>query len=628
MVHIKNPKKREVSFDEVTADVLGHKSMSYRERPLSSFIFFISVTIFIFFAIIVLFRIIYLGGIKGDFYRVRASSNVNRITTVIADRGFITDRYGQNIVANIPVLSLRLRPAELVKYEEKNAVKSVLANFGITEKDFNEILAEYNLEKSDEIVLKREVSKADAIAVEGSGLKSIYIVKNTKRAVTPEFSHIVGHVGFPTRDMVRERGFSSLDVVGKNNLEAIFDEVLRGVNGRTVAYRDVRGNPFGAETFSEPRSGDNLTTTIDAELQRFFYERLNKALNKDNPGGVGIVMSPLNGEVLSLVSLPGFDSTNLTEALNDRARPLFNRAVSGFYSPGSTIKPIVAVAALKEGIIRDNEEVLSTGYLEIPNRYNPDSPARFVDWRPHGWVDVYSAIARSSNIFFYAVSGGLPHNTHLFRGRSNMSSGLGIARLRQYYDIFGLGERTGIALSSESAGILPSPEDKKRRTGDDWMLGDTYNTSIGQGYMLVTPISLINSIAAIFNGGILYKPNLILGNKPEKLSEFTHLASELNKSKEGMKDAVREPYGTATMLNRLPFEIGGKTGSAQVTPTQTNAFFAGCGPMPLQSENYAPICVLVVVEHAVAGALNAVPVAYDVFRWYYDNRININNENE
>jgi len=628
MVHIKNPKKKEISFDEVAADVLGRGNMSYRERPLRNFIFFITAAIFILFVIIVFLRIIYLGGIRGEFYRARADSNVNRITVVIADRGFITDRYGDNIVSNIPILSLRLRPAELIKYEEEEAVKSLLARLDITEKNFNEILTEYNLEKSDEIVIKREVSKADAIVVEGSGLRSIYIVQNTKRAFSSEFSHIVGHIGFPTRRVIQERGLSSLDVVGKTNLEAFFDEILRGVNGRTIAYRDVRGNPFGAETFSEPHSGDNLTTTIDAELQRFFYERLNRALDKDNPGAVGIVINPLNGEVLSLISLPGFTSTNLAEALNNRARPLFNRAVSGLYSPGSTIKPIVAVAALKEGIIRDNEEVLSTGYLEIPNRYNPDNPARFVDWRPHGWVDVYSAIARSSNIFFYAISGGLPHNAHLFRGRSNMSSGLGITRLRQYYDIFGLGKRTGIMLSSESTGILPSPEDKKRRTGDNWMLGDTYNTSIGQGYMLVTPISLINSIAAIFNGGILYKPNLILGNEPEKLSEFTHLASELNKSKEGMKDAVREPYGTATMLNRLPFEVGGKTGSAQVTRAQTNAFFAGCGPLPLQSEDYAPICVLVVIEHAIAGGLNAVPVAYDVFRWYYDNRINIDNENE
>ena len=628
MVHIKNPKKKDISFDEVTSDTFGRWDMSYRERPLRNFIFFITVAIFILFAAIVFSRIIYLGSVRGEFHRARATSNVNKITTVVADRGFITDRYGENIVTNIPILSLRLRPAELIKYEEREAVKPLLANLGITEKNFNEILAEYNLEKSDEIVIKREVSKADAIAVEGSGLRSIYIVQNTKRAFSSEFSHIVGHIGFPTRSIIRERGLSSLDVIGKNNLEAIFDETLRGINGRTVAYRDVRGNPFGAETFSEPRSGHNLKTTIDAELQRFFYSRLSAVLDKNNPGGVGIVINPLNGEVLSLISLPGFASEDLDDALNDPARPLFNRAVSGLYSPGSTIKPIVAVAALAEGIIRDNEKVLSTAYLEIPNRYNPDNPARFADWRPHGWVDVYSAIARSSNIFFYAISGGLPHNAHLFRGQSDLSSGLGITRLRQYYNMFGLGKRTGIALSSESIGVIPSPEDKKRRTGDNWMLGDTYNTSIGQGYMLVTPISLINSIAAIFNGGILYKPNLILGNEPEKLSEFTHLADELNKSKEGMKDAVREPYGTATMLNRLPFEVGGKTGSAQVTRTQTNAFFAGCGPLPLQSENYEPICVLVLVEHAVAGGLNAVPVAYDVFRWYYENRISIDNENE
>ncbi len=615
--------RKDLFFDEITADRMG-SGMSRRERPLRNLIFIAVAGAFLCLGVIAVFRVAWLGIFKGEFYSARADSNVNKITVTAANRGFITDRYGEKLVDNVPILSLRLRPSELVKYGEASAVKSLLAGLGVTEEGLNAILSESNLERSSEVVIKKEISASEAITVETSGLNSVYVAKDTKRAFTEEFSHVVGYVGFPSEEEIGEKDLTSVDVVGKTNIEAIYDSGLRGVNGQTVEYRNVKGELLGTHTWSDPKAGNDLKTTIDAGLQKYFYSRLSEALVGAGPGGVGLAVNPLSGEVLSLVSLPGFSSSGISAGLNDPAKPLFNRAVTGLYSPGSTIKLIVATAALKEKIVNTREMVLSTGHLDIPNKYNPDNPTRFVDWKAHGWVDVYSAIARSSNIFFYAVGGGLPYNKDLFMGTSDISQGLGVSRLKQYYSLFGLGKRTGISLTSESEGYLPSAEDKKERTGIDWTIGDTYNISIGQGDLLVTPIALISAVSAVVNGGTIYRPNLILGDAPEKAADLTYLSDELGKVMEGMKDAVREPYGTAAMLKSLPFETCGKTGSAQVvTQTKTNAVFVGCGPLPLESENYAPICVLVLVENAREGGLNAVPVARDVFEWYYDNRVNV-----
>ena len=619
------PKKRartkDISFDEIAIDNVS-AGTSRRERPVRNIIFMATAGLFSVFCLLVFLRVFYLGGIKFNFYKAKADSNVNKITITSAERGFILDRYGNKIVDNAPSLSLRLRPSELIKFNEAEAVESIAGNLNISKEDLDEIFSKSDLQGSSEIIIKKEISSQEAILVEGSGLKSLYVAKDNKRIFDPEFAHIVGYVGFPTKGEIFERELTSVDVIGKTNLEKKYDSLLRGINGENVVYRNVKGESLGTHTFSEPKKGNDLTTTIDAGLQKFFYSRLQKALEGAGPGGVGIAINPLNGDVLSLVSIPSFSSSDISESLVDPNKPLFNRAVTGLYSPGSTIKTVIAAGALKDGVIDTDEMVLSTGHLDIPNKYHPEYPTRFVDWKAHGWVDVYSALARSSNIFFYAVGGGLPYNLDLFMGDSDLSSGLGINGLKKYYSIFRLDKKTGIDLSGESEGYLPSAEDKKERTGIDWTIGDTYNVSIGQGDLVVTPISLINAVSSIVNGGKIFKPNLILGKESEILDDISYLSKELSEVVVGMKDAVNKSYGTASMLNSLPFETCAKTGSAQVmNNTQTNAFFVGCGPFPLKEEEN-PICVLVLVEQAKEGGLNAVPVAYDVFKWYYDSRIN------
>ena len=316
----------------------------------------------------------------------------------------------------------------------------------------------------------------------------------------------------------------------------------------------------------------------------------------------------------------GGDSVKIAELLSSPPKPLFNRAVSGIYTPGSTVKPLIAVAALAEKVVTPRKEIFSSGSIEIPNPYDPERPSVFLDWKPHGWVDLYSALARSSNVYFYSVGGGFGD-----------VSGLGIARIKTYWEKFGFGKKSGLDLTEENDGFLPDPEEKKKRTGDIWRLGDTYNATIGQGDLLVTPLQLINYISVLANGEKLYRPYLaakiktgsgkiIKETQPEILADYSGLRGEIAEVRKGMEDAVKKEYGTAHLLSGLPFAVAGKTGSAQIqNNAKTNAFFVGYAPA-----NPPPggpeIAILVLVEDAREGSLNAVPIAKDVLSWYYENR--------
>jgi penicillin-binding protein 2 len=610
----------EITFDEITVDDFSC-GIGLKERPIGNGIFFGAVIFFLVFSSIVVSRAFILNVVSGDIYKARAESNVNKMTVIPADRGLILDRYGDPLVSNEPSLTVYLRVPELVKQEEEDKVLEAIVPLGISREDFRRMLYEVDLQNSDTVVLKRDISNQDAIRLKSLGLKSVSVENDIKRVFSPEFAHIVGYTGLPVKKDLESRKLTSVDIVGKTNLEAVFDETLRGENGNIIIYRNAKGETLNEKNFSDPKAGQNLQTTIDAGLQKFFYDRLVTALKDGGgPGAVGLAIDPRNGEILSLVSLPSFASGEIGKGLIDPDKPLFNRAVSGLYSPGSTIKTVVATAALAEGVIKTDEEVLSTGHLDIPNRYNPDQPTRFVDWKAHGWVNVYSALARSSNIFFYAVGGGLSQNMDLFRGNSPIARGLGVSRLHDYYELFRLNKKTGIELSGEAEGYLPTADDKKKTTGIDWTIGDTYNISIGQGDLTVTPVALMSAVSSIVNGGKIFELH-IAKKDPVVLSDLSNLSSYMGEVVKGMRDAVTKSYGTANLLNTLAVKSIGKTGSAQVvSKTKTNAFIISCAPVPWTDDD-PPICILVLVENAKEGGLRAVPVAHDVLEWYYENRL-------
>ncbi len=606
-----------LSFEE-SIDAFSKEQLEVLEVPLSRRTFVLLFAAALLAAAAASGRIFFLTGWKGDFYRARAEANAGKEVRVPAGRGIIYDRFGTPLVENVPTFSIS------VKYGEALEAARIL---GIPEDGVKKQLAKTNPEKDGSIVIARNIDTSMLVTLKSLNLDSVEIVDDYKRSYVdgPVFSHVIGYTGLGEGN----------EVVGKVGLEEAYDALIRGEDGTSVMYRNAKGASIDKKLVQHPRNGTDIHTTIDADLQRYFYKRLSDQLRSlGRNAGVGIAIDPENGEVLSLVSLPSFDSNVFSttgksgerqKTINAPFNPLFNRAISGAYTPGSVVKPMVAAAALKEGLVTPETQVFSAGFIEIPNPYFPDKPSRFLDWKPHGWVDLHSAIARSSNIYFYAAGGGWQD-----------IKGLGIQKLKEYWKKFGFGAKTGIDLASESEGFLPDPEYKQRKKNDPWRLGDTYNVTIGQGDLMVTPIQIISQISSIANGGLFYRPHLFLRatapggetvqeGSSEVMIDNSAMEPYLRESRIGMEDTVTKPYGTARILNDLPFVAAGKTGSSQIANnTKTNAFFAAYAPSN-PNNSHPKIAVLVLIEDAKEGSLNAVPVGKDVLEWYYEHRIKTGN---
>jgi penicillin-binding protein 2 len=321
-------------------------------------------------------------------------------------------------------------------------------------------------------------------------------------------------------------------------------------------------------------------------------------------------MDVRTGEIIALVSFPEFDSqllsdgdtTALASYTTDVREPFLNRAVSGAYAPGSIVKPIFAAGALAEGIISPEKEIESIGYISIPNPYNPPQPTIIRDWRAHGWTDMREAIAVSSDVYFFSIGGG-------YAGQE----GLGILRLDEYAQLFGLGKDTGSPFLGEVTGTVPTPEWKARMfEGDEWRIGDTYNTSIGQYGFQVTPLQMARVSAVFANGGWLLTPHILKTQKVDK--EFVAIDEGVLKVvRDGMRLAVTSANGTAQSLAIAGLPIAGKTGTAEVGAGNRLMHSWVIGFWPADNPQYAFATVL---ERAPAGTLaGAAPAMRSFFEW-------------
>lgn len=569
-------------------------------------IFYLGVAIV---AALFVYRIISLGWFQEEFYKKRAFANVNQEQIIPAPRGIIFDRFQKPLAQNKPVFTVSLKISEYFKNREiAGQIRDIL---DLSEEDILAALAKADIEKNDSIIIARDINPEEIIKLKEKAIAGLEFHNDFRRFYPygSAFAHLVG--------------YADIEGSGKTGLELFYDDQLKGNSGINLIQRDANGKVLQEYEMRAAAGGRSITTTIDAEFQEYFYNRLAagiRALNRKS--GAGIAIDTRNGEVLAAVSFPSFDSNlfakrgtkeenrQKTDLLQSQDKPLFSRFSAGAYSPGSTIKPLVAVAALTENVVVPETSVFSKGYIEIPNPYFPDKPSRFLDWKPHGWVNLYSALARSSNVYFYSIGGGFEN-----------IKGLGINKLEEWWRKFGLGAKTGIDFPSENEGFLPNPEEKEKRAGSAWRIGDTYNVSIGQGDLLVTPLQLLNYIAAIANGGKLYQPHLNKEKTPAILNDLSGLQGFIKDVQRGMEDVVYQPYGTAISLRDLPFKVAAKTGTAQIEGnTKINAFFVGYAPAELAGDR-PQIAILVLVEDAVEGSANTIPIAKDVLRWYYENRI-------
>jgi len=619
----KNKLDYELHIEEAVFDVSREYEGAYREIPASRTAFLLVLGIAATIVTVVIFRIGFLSFIKGEFYEARASANMGYEINIPAHRAVIVDQFGEVLVQNASSFSVYVHIPTLFQGNEINTslLNAVGRALEIPVSELEASIATIDFESESWALIAHGITAQEAIMLRQLDKSAIRIVDDFTREYIdgPIFAHIIGYTG-------DERGNR---VKGVSGIEAYYDNEIKGDEGRRKFYEDALGELIDEQLVREPKASPPLELTIDKEFQTYFYNRLVEglaSLNRDS--GIGIALDPRNGAVRALISLPSFDNNVFVNRalsqeraliLQNTREPLFNRAVSGIYSPGSTIKPLVAIAALREGVVTPETQIFSAGTLSIPNPYVPESPSVFLDWKAHGWVDVVSALARSSNIYFYAAGGGLPQSVRdqdLTNGAFSIG-GLGIDRLKQYWKTLGFGGKTGIDIPGEENSFLPDPELKEKLHNDIWRLGDTYNVSIGQGDLSITPLQLASFIASIGNRGMLFRPYLKKDSPPRALFDYRHWSESLEVVREGLEDAVLKSYGTAHSLSDLPFSIAGKTGSAQTNNNaKVNALFIGYAP----SEN-PEIALLILVENAREGSLNTLPIAHDVLRWYYEHRM-------
>jgi len=427
----------------------------------------------------------------------------------------------------------------------------------------------------------------------------------------PGFAHLLGFVRYPKADA--SGSWWREEYSGVAGVESVFDDVLAGKNGSSMAETNARGVLVREDIVDPPQGGETLKLSIDADVQTELARRLEEhARNQGFQGGAAAIMDVRTGELIALTSFPEYDnaafasgdSEKIAAANADATTPLLNRAIAGLYTPGSIVKPMVAIAALIEGVISPDTKILSTGSISIPNPYFPDKPSIFKDWKAHGWVDMRRALAVSSDVYFYAVGGG-------YGGQK----GLGIGKIDEWARKFGLSVPTGIALGDEPEGTIPTPEWKREVFEDDWRLGDTYNTAIGQYGFQVTPLQVVRYIAGVATGKLV-TPQLIAGD--EGFVQSLGIPEEdLAVIREGMRSAVTDG-GTAAAMNIGAIEIAGKTGTAQVGARNQYMNSWAVGFWPYQDPHYA---FAVVLEKAPANTLSgASPATAPFFYWLRENK--------
>ncbi len=619
-------KREDIDFEEVLGDQWAC-GLGIAEAPLERRSIPIFGAIIVILGIIIIGRVGFLGLADHEFYSARAAANLSQVNKAVAPRGVIEDVNGKILADNKPIFFATLNVKDFLKDEGTQQPTFKLAEevLGLNSGDLIDSVNNNNQGPAyDSIIIGSELSLEQVIKIKAANLSTLSVTNGFERQYTDGavFSSVLGYTGVvDSNDLKRYPELTGRDFAGKVGLEVFYERYLRGQPGVTVKISDALGNIKEEREQSKPVIGQTLHLTIDADFQKYFYNRLQQGLTSLGRNvGVGLALNPQTGEVLALVNLPSYDNNIFgqtgkneeKQALFDSPhQPLFNRAIGGFYNPGSTIKPLVGVAALEEKVIDPQTYIFSPGYMDVPNPYDPSKPTRFLDWRYQGDVNLASALAQSSNVYFYNVGGGSPYAQSSIKG-------LGITRLNDWWKKFHLGSALGIDLPGEANGFLPTPEDKKKKTGRNWLLGDTYNASIGQGDLLVTPIQLLSYIDSIANGGKIYRPFLVKDfNKPEVVTDLSSTINSILEVRKGMELAVTSPKGTAYLLHDLPFSVAGKTGSAQVkNNAQENAFFVGYAPTESPK-----IAILVLIENSKEGSLNTVPIAKDVLNWYYQNRV-------
>ncbi|MBI3631480.1 MAG: penicillin-binding protein 2 [Candidatus Staskawiczbacteria bacterium] len=593
------------------------------EVPLKEKIIYALFAIFLLLTSSLFVKTFYLQVIEGKKLSISAQNNKGRISLVRPERGIIYDRNLKKLVSNSPVFDLVC---------DRRIVKNIEDLAAIAGKDSEILKKEIEGSTESQVLISDNILYENLLVLETkinefSGCK---IERNTTRNYTfgESFSHMLGYTSrINQSELDNSSDYAVNDYIGKQGIEKFYEEFLRGIPGKLEEQKNAVGIKSGEKVLSNPESGKNIVLSIDSNLQNKIYEELKKSIEKIGAKkGAAVAMDPRTGQVLALISYPSYDNNIFSKSIsqeeydkiqNDQTNPLFDRAIAAQYPIGSTIKPMIASAALQEKLISPDKKILDNGSIEIHSKYDPSIVYKFSGVKPHGWVDMREAIAVSSNIYFYTVGGGYGDQ-----------QGLGPTRIKKYLELFGLGEKTGIDMPGEFSGFVPSPEWKKEAKKESWWDGDTYNLSIGQSDLKVTPLQVATAYSSIANGGTLYKPQIVQkiidssGKNAKTIQEFkpeiirNNFINEQNLQivREGMRNGVL--HGSSEFLNSLPVHIASKTGTAETARKgYYNAWVSTFAPY----EN--PEIVLVTTIEDVQGlSSTTLSVAKEVLRWYFSQK--------
>lgn len=515
------------------------------ESPLSKLAIIAVVIVFCLLGSGYLFKVWELQVSHGATYAERSENNRLQHSLVFAERGVIYDRNGEPLAWNVP--------------REEDA-------------DF---------------------SKRQYITTEG-------------------FGNLLGYIKYPKKD---SSGFYYEDTfTAYGGAEEAYNERLSGKNGIKIIETNALQEVVGDNTIEQPVAGDDIYLTIDHELQEELYASIKEIAEQVGfTGGAGAVIDVTTGELYAVTSYPEYDPNVLTDGqnvetisawLSDPAQRFLNRATNGLYTPGSIMKPYVALGGLNEGVVTPYTTVLSEGEMAVPNPYDPDHPTYFSDWKAHGVVDVFKALAMSSNIYFYQVGGGYTPTGQ---------EGIGITKLEEYYRMFGFGSEINDPLLGGQTGTIPNPKWKEDVfDGEPWRLGDTYFTAIGQYGVQVTPMQVVRALAALANGGKLLQPTVLT----DDAVYVTRYIDDINEAhfetvRAGMRKGVLE--GTAKGLNIPETAVAAKTGTAElgVSKARVNSWVTGF--WPYEKPKYA--FAIVMEQGSRTNLIGGVAVMRHVLDW-------------
>ena len=577
---------------------------------------------FIILVIVILFiRLWYLQVVKGAYYQEQAENNRIRPVMLRPPRGVIYDRSGRPLVENELVFDVSLIPEDAPDLDA--TIEKLSAIVKVTPDAIRKALEEANdVRTSYDPVKIREEAPWDEVAVVEAHQDDL-----PGAIIEPEHlrhypygelaSHQFGYIGKVSQSQRKKVQADIGMLTGQSGLEKIYDKLLRGVAGRRMIQVNAAGRKVKDLGIEEPKPGTDIYLTIDLDAQKAAEEGLGSR------AGAVVAMDPNTGEILALTSHPSYDPNlfprgispkDWVQLMKDPSHPMYNRAIQSVYPPGSTFKIIVALAGLESGVIKLDDKVTCKGFL-TSGRHS------FRCWKKggHGAVSLHQALVESCDVYFYT-----------------MGERIGWDRVAEYARKLGYGSLTGILLPDEKPGLIPTTAWKKKRTGEAWYPGDTYINSIGQGFVLVSPIQACQMMSAVANGGSFFRPLLLKQTRNRETGEVNVISPEhtgsvtldpnvLEEVRSALAGVVNEPGGTAHAAATPLAIVAGKTGTAQVIAqkvsgrklsdeTKDHAWFVGFAPV-----DNPKIAVAVVVEHGGHGGSAAAPIAKKVIEEYLKN---------